>query len=101
MCVQSVDCGVLVVAHITLPVVAVECMVCSRVFDILLLVPSNLLISDDAVRVTFANHVEDGFAIKIRGTSAGARLEVVSKAASGSVADPTERAGDVGAAMNF
>jgi len=87
------------VAHIALPVGAVECTVGSRVFDVLFLVPFNLLVGDDAVPVTLANHTEDGFTVKHRGMRAGTRLEVVDETAGRCVFDLAEGARNVGAAV--
>ena len=86
-------------AHIALPVGAVECTIGSRVFDVLFLVPFNLLVGDDAVPVTLANHAEDGFTVKHRGTRAGTPLEVMDETAGGSIIDLAEGARDVGAAV--
>lgn len=102
MLIQGVDGVELVVANIALPVGAVECMMASRVFDVLLIVvPFNLLASDDAVRVTLAHHAEDRVAVQFRGARAGTHLEVVDEAAGGGVLDLAEGAGDVGAAVDI
>ena len=86
-------------AHIALPVGAVERTVGSRVFDVLFLVPFNLLVGDDAVPVTLANHAEDSFTVKHRGMRAGTRLEMMDEAAGGSIVGLAEGARGVGAAV--
>jgi hypothetical protein len=47
-------------AQVALPVVTIERLVRRRVSRSLLVMPPNLLIGDGAIRITLANHAEDG-----------------------------------------
>jgi hypothetical protein len=101
MCIQGPHGVEPSVAHIALPVGAVECEFVSRVLDVLFLVPFNLLVGDNAVQVTLANHADDGFAVKPCGAGAGTCLEVVGEAAGRGIINLAKRAGNVGAAVDL
>lgn len=51
------------VAHGTLPIKAVDARPVAKKLTFIFLIPLNLLICDDSVRVMIANHTKDSFAI--------------------------------------
>lgn len=64
--------------------------------DIFSIIRLDLLCGEAAVGVTFSNHEEIGFAIKLRGTRARAHLKVISEATSRTAPGLTKRVRDVG-----
>jgi hypothetical protein len=102
MRIQGLDGVKKPMAQIALPVMAVKRTVSSRVCGgILFLVPSDLLIGDNAMWVALADHTKDSFAVKHWGLRAGTRLKVVDEATSGGVISLAEGAGDLSAAVDF
>ena len=68
----------LAVAHVSLPSVAIPRPFGSGVSDSGAVMPRELLVRDNAVRIPLAYYAKNSVTIELRCTNAGASLEVVS-----------------------
>lgn len=97
---QGSGCIELAVADVALPTIAVMSAIGHDVLHVLFIMPSNLLVGDQALAVRSLNHFEESLAVHIGSVGAGPGLNVSGEATGCRECLPAEQTREPSAAVN-
>lgn len=101
MLIQSGSLLEFLVASVTLPIVAVGRLVCSRVLGIIVLMPFDLFVGDETTLVMFTDHLEDSLTVNSSCLRKRTPLQVMGHTTASGELVLTERTKDLGAMVDF